>query len=178
VRGARVAKRYARALLGLSEDRSQLEAWGAELERLARVADAPEIGAMLAAPEVTHEVRIEAMKKIAERLGLSYPLQSLAVVVARHRRIGQLRAVSDSYQEQLDELMGRARATLTFARQPGSQDVAAVVSGLEAMARKTVIATVKVDQALLGGVVAELEGKIYDGSLAARLGEAQRRLVG
>jgi F0F1-type ATP synthase delta subunit len=53
-----------------------------------------------------------------------------------------------------------------------------VVRGLEAMVRKTVIATVKLDQALLGGVVAELEGKIYDGSLATRLSEAERRLAG
>lgn len=178
MKGSRVAKRYARALLGLSEDRNQLEAWGAELERLARVADAPEIATLLAAPEVTHEARIASMKKIGERLGLSYPLQSLAVVVARHGRVAELRAISDSYQEQLDDLMGRARATLTFARQPGPHDVAAAVSGLEAVARKTVIATVKVDEALLGGVVAELEGKIYDGSLAARLSEAQRRLAG
>ncbi len=178
MRGSRVAKRYARALLGLSEDRSQLEAWGAELERLARVAEAPEVATLLAAPEVTHEALIEAVKKIAERLGLSYPMQSLAVVVARHGRVFELRAISDSYQEQLDELMGRARATLTFACQPGPQDVEAVVAGREALARKTVIPTVKVDEALLGGVVAELEGKIYDGSLAARLSEAQRRLVG
>jgi F-type H+-transporting ATPase subunit delta len=86
--------------------------------------------------------------------------------------------ISESYQDQLDVLLGRARATLTFAREPGAQDTAAVVRGLEAMVRKTVIATVKVDQALLGGVVAELEGKIYDGSLATRLSEAERRLVG
>lgn len=178
MRSSRVAKRYARALLGLSEDRHQLEAWGAELERLARIADAPEIAARLASPELSHEARIEAMAKIAERLGLSYPLRSLAVVVARHGRIADLGAVSQSYQDQLDQMLGRARATLTFAREPGAQDTAAVVSGLEAMVRKTVIATVKVDPALLGGVVAELEGKIYDGSLATRLGEAQRRLVG
>ena len=53
-----------------------------------------------------------------------------------------------------------------------------MVRGLEAIAHKKIIPTVKVDQALLGGVVAELEGKIYDGSLATRLGEAERRLVG
>jgi F0F1-type ATP synthase delta subunit len=58
------------------------------------------------------------------------------------------------------------------------QDTETVVRGLEAVVRKTVIATVKVDQALLGGVVAELEGKIYDGSLATRLSEAQRRMMG
>jgi F0F1-type ATP synthase delta subunit len=52
------------------------------------------------------------------------------------------------------------------------------VRGLEVMVRKTVIPTVKVDESLLGGVVAELEGKIYDGSLATRLREAERRLAG
>ena len=31
MRSSRVAKRYARALLGLSNDRSQLEAWGADV---------------------------------------------------------------------------------------------------------------------------------------------------
>lgn len=178
MKGSRVAKRYARALLGLSEDRGQLEAWGGELERLARIAGAPQVAFRLAAPEVSHEARIEAMAKIAERLELSYPLRSLAVVVARHGRIADLGAISQSYQDQLDVLVGRARATLTFAREPKPEDIEAVVHGLEAMVHKTVIPTVKVDQALLGGVVAELEGKIYDGSLAARLNEAERRLVG
>lgn len=178
MKGSRVAKRYARALLGLSEDRKQLEAWGAELERLARVADAPEIALRMASPELSYAARIEAMAKIAERLELSYPLRSLAVVVARHGRTASLAAVSESYQEQLDVLLGRSRATLTFAREPSTQDTEAMVRGLEAMVRKAVIATVKVDQTLLGGVVAELEGKIYDGSLATRLSEAQRRLAG
>jgi F-type H+-transporting ATPase subunit delta len=178
VKRSRVAKRYARALLGLSEDRSQLETWGGELERLAQIADAPEVAFRLASPEISHAARVEAMAKIAERLDLSYPLRSLAVVVARHGRIADLIAISQSYQDQLDLLLGRARATLTFAREPKSEDVEAMVRGLEAMVHKTVIATVKVDQSLLGGVVAELEGKIYDGSLATRLSEAERRLAG
>jgi F0F1-type ATP synthase delta subunit len=37
---------------------------------------------------------------------------------------------------------------------------------------------VKIDGALLGGAMVELEGKTYDGSLAARLAEAQHRLAG
>ena len=178
MKGSRVAKRYARALLGLSEDHRQLETWGAELERLADIADEPEIALRMGSPEVPLEARVEAMAKIAERLELSYPLRSLAVVVARHGRITSLTAVSKSYQEQLDVLLGRSRATLTFAREPSKQDIEKIVRGLEALVRKTVIATVKVDQALLGGVVAELEGKIYDGSLATQLSEAQRRLAG
>jgi F-type H+-transporting ATPase subunit delta len=74
--------------------------------------------------------------------------------------------------------LGRARATITFATEPSSDDVARVVSGLELIAKKKIIPTVKVNPALLGGVTAELGGKIYDGSLQTRLDDAQRRLAG
>jgi F0F1-type ATP synthase delta subunit len=53
-----------------------------------------------------------------------------------------------------------------------------VVEGLAAIAHKKIIPTTKVDASLVGGVVAELEGKIYDGSLATRLADAERRLSG
>ena len=49
MRGSRVAKRYARALLEVA-DRSQVEAWGAELEKLARMVESPELMPMLTSP--------------------------------------------------------------------------------------------------------------------------------
>ena len=178
MRSSKVAKRYARALLGLSADHKQLESWGAELERLGRVIDAPEIAASFASPEVSQALKIEALKKIAEKLELSFPLRSFAAVVASHGRIGDLPAISDAYIRMLDDLMGRARALLTFAGEPSPDELKRVLDGLERIARKKIIPTVKIDAALLGGVVVELEGKTYDGSLAARLAEAQRRLAG
>lgn len=177
MKGSRVAKRYARALLAVAE-RGQLEAWGAELERLARIVESPELMPRLSSPELSPENRQAAMAKIAERLGLSYPLRSFAVVLARHGRIQEIGAVSQAYQDQLDQMLGRARATITFASQPDDATIQRVVSGLEAIASKKIIPTIKVDGSLLGGVTAELGGKIYDGSLAARLAEAQRRLAG
>lgn len=176
MKGSRVAKRYARALLEVAE-RSQAEAWGAELEKLARMVESPELMPMLSSPEISHEQRLEAMGKIAERLDLSFPLRSFAVVLARHGRIQEIGAISQSYQGLLDDLLGRARTTLTFATQPDDAAIQRVVSGLEAIAGKKIIPTVKVDSALIGGVTAELGGKTYDGSLAARLAEAQRRLA-
>jgi len=178
VRSSKVAKRYARALLGLSTDNAQLEAWGAELERLAKIVDAPEVAAQLESPTVTHAERIEALGKIAERLDLSFPLRSFAVVVASHGRVREVAAMAETYGHMLDDLMGRARVTLTFAYQPTAEDLARVVAGLEAIAHKKIIPTTMVDASLVGGVIAELEGKIYDGSLATRLAEAERRLSG
>ena len=115
MKSSKVAKRYARALMGLSSDHAQLEAWGAELERLARIVDSPEIAGALESPEVSHEARMEALGKIAERLELSFPLRSFAVVVASHGRVADLTAMSEAYAGCSMILMGRARATLTFA---------------------------------------------------------------
>ena len=84
----------------------------------------------------------------------------------------------EEYRDLLDHSMGRARATLTFAIQPDDNELARVISGLERVSSKKIIPTVKVDPALLGGVTAELGGKIYDGSLATRLEEAKQRLAG
>jgi F-type H+-transporting ATPase subunit delta len=177
MRGSRVAVRYARALLELA-DKGNEEKWGAELDHLAAIVGSPELIERLASPELSEQTRQTAMTKIAERLGLSFPLRSFAAVVARHGRIRDLGAIAESYRDLLDKAMGRARATLTFAIQPDDSELARVVSGLERVAGKTIIPTVKVDAALLGGVTAELGGKIYDGSLATRLEEAKQRLAG
>jgi F-type H+-transporting ATPase subunit delta len=178
VRRSKVAKRYARALLGLSNDPNQLELWGAELERLGRLVEAPEIEAAFASPEVSLTGKIQALARITEKLEVSFPVRSFAAVVARHGRIPDLPAVAEAYRRMLDGLMGRARATLTFARQPGDADVNRIVSNLEHIAHKKIIPTVKIDDALLGGVVVELESRTYDGSLTSALAEAQRRLAG
>jgi len=177
MKGSRVVKRYARALLEIAE-RGQAENWGLELERLAAIVGAPELTARLTSPEVGEAARQQAMAKIAEKLELSFPLRSFAVVIARHGRIDEIGAIAQAYRDQLDEMFERARATLTFAVAPGDPEIARVVAGLEGIAGKKIIPTIKVDKELLGGVVAELGGKIYDGSLATRLALAQQRLAG
>jgi F-type H+-transporting ATPase subunit delta len=177
LKSSKVAKRYARALLGLSGDNAQLEIWGAELERLAQIVAAPVIAINFASPEVGPAIKLEALAKITEKLELSYPVRSFAAVVARHGRIEDLPAVAEAYHRMLDAMVGRARAVLTFARPPSDDELAQVLGGLEAIAAKQIIPTVNVDAALIGGVIAELEGKTYDGSLASRLAAAARRLA-
>lgn len=178
MKGSRVAKRYARALLELGSEPAQLEAWGEELRRLAQALASPELSALLASPQAPQTARVAAAEKVAASLGLGFPARSFAVVVARHGRTGEIEAMAEAYGALLDERLNRARATLSFAREPSDEDVARAVSWLETLAGKKIIATVKVNAELLGGVTAELQGKIYDGSLEARLLEAERRLVG
>jgi F-type H+-transporting ATPase subunit delta len=176
VTSSKVARRYAQALLELAADQGQLEAWGAELERLAQMVSSPELMARLTSPELPDELRLEAITLVASRLELSFPLRSFAVVVARHGRIADLSAIAQAYQDLLDRHLGRARATLTFPALPGDEDLAAVVAGLERLSGKKIIAAVNVDPSLIGGLVAELEGRTYHASVATRLALMERQL--
>ena len=172
----KVARRYALALLGLAADQNQIEEWGAELARFARIIDAPEVLRVVASPELPATARVDAVAKIVERLQLSFPVRSFAVVLARHGRIDQAAAASDAYQVLMDQKLGRARAALSFASKPDDAEVARVIQGLERMSGKKIIATVEVDRSLLGGLIARLEGKTYDASLKNRLDDAQRQM--
>jgi F-type H+-transporting ATPase subunit delta len=174
----KIARRYARALLAVGgEDNAQLERLGAALNTLATAVGTPEIQLRFMAPDFPPQARVQAIDRVAERLGLGFPLRSFAVVVTRHGRLADLPAIAQAYQDQLDERMGRARARLTFARPPTDAQIQIVVDGLSSIAGKTIIPTVNTDESLLGGVVAELEGKTYDGSLATMIIEAQQRLA-
>jgi len=176
VTSSKVARRYAQALLELAAEQGQLEAWGAELERLAQMVSSPELLVRLTSPELADQQRLEAMTLLASRLELSFPLRSFAVVVTRHGRIKDMAAIAEAYHMLLDQRLGRARATLTFAAPPADADLATVVDGLERLSGKKVIAAVAVDPSLIGGVVAELEGRIYDASLATRLNLLERQM--
>jgi F-type H+-transporting ATPase subunit delta len=173
---AQAAVRYARALLEVAVESGQLENWGTELAALARTTAEVAAGSMFAAPNLPQRSRINGMSLIAERLALSYPVRSFALVVARRNRIALLPEIEQAYQRLADERLNRARAALTFALPPSDQEVQRIVSILERLSGKTILPTVKVEPALLGGLVAELEGKTYDLSLANKLKQAEQRL--
>jgi F-type H+-transporting ATPase subunit delta len=176
VTSSKVATRYARALLELAAEQGQLENWGAELQRLARIVGSPELLPQLTSPQLADQARLEAMTLVGERLDLSFPVRSFALVVARHGRIVDLPAISDAYQGLLDQRLGRARAELIFAMQPSEAQVEAVKAALAQRTGKQIIATVSVDPELLGGVVAEVEGRTYDASLATAMRLLERQL--
>ncbi|MCL5044734.1 MAG: ATP synthase F1 subunit delta [Deltaproteobacteria bacterium] len=178
-RGSRAARRYARALLELGDgEPARLAAWGEELGRLAETFEAAELRAVVFSPELSQERRLGLLARVSELLGLSYPVRSLAAVAARHGRLAEMGAIADAYAALLDQMLGRTRARLSFAQAPSDREVQEVVRALERLTGKTVLATVALDPALVGGVVAEVEGKIYDASLAGMLAEAERRLAG
>jgi len=173
-----VARRYAKALFALAKDEHTLEPTADQLGRLAAVAADPAIGPVLRNPLLSPARRGEIAAALARDLALPETPTRFLRLLAEHQRLGELRAIADQFQKMLDREMGRVRVTVRTALPLDAPQQAAIVARFSQLTGKQVIPSVQVDADLLGGVVVEAEGKVYDGSVRAHLERLATALSG
>lgn len=170
-----VAKRYAKALLALGRERGIEEALGEELERVAAAFGDPALTGLLTLSTLGVKVRREITDRMVSLLPLSPLMADFLRLLAQKDRLRFLADIQDHYQHLLDQAIGRSRARVRSAVPLLQAELADVVSVFSRLTGTTVVPSVEVDPELLAGVVVEIEGRVYDGSLKtqlARMGEA------
>jgi F-type H+-transporting ATPase subunit delta len=162
-----IARRYAKALLEVARAENILEETAAELDKLAAIAADPEIGAALANPLYSEARRAE----LATTLGadLNPTTRNFVRLLGDQKRLDQIVGIADQYRRLLDNQLGRVRAVITSSTplEPGVIDK--LIATFTAKTGKHVLAETVVDESQLGGVIVDIEGKIYDGSLRTQL---------
>jgi F-type H+-transporting ATPase subunit delta len=78
----------------------------------------------------------------------------------------------------LDEEKGRVRLSVRTAVELNDADQKQLIIAFANLTGKEVIPTVTVDPDLLGGVLVEVKGKVYDGSVRAQLDRIANQLAG
>jgi F-type H+-transporting ATPase subunit delta len=175
---SRVARRYAKALFSLAQEAQALDAIAAELRELRQAFDDPAIIAVLASP-LTSASRLTALvRQLTEQLALSTLTKHFLGVLAENRRLDQLAGVYEHFEALHDRALGRIRVTIRGAASLPPERQREIVTAFEQRTGKTVLATVVTDPVLLGGVVVEAEGKVYDGSLRTQLEHLARDMAG
>lgn len=174
---AALPRRYARAVLGLAREERRLGPVGDELERAAEALEEPHVRAVVRNPALGAAGRAALATAVAEALGLSDLVRRTLVFLAARDRLAVLPGLARAYQQLLDQELDRARATITSAvplRAAQRNELLAVVRRLSG--KSDVVATMRVDPELLGGVIVETEGVVYDGSLRTQLERLGRQM--
>jgi len=78
----------------------------------------------------------------------------------------------------LDEASGRVRAQVTSAKELDEKQLKDIAKTLSEVVKKEVDVNVTIDPSLIGGVVAEIEGMIYDGSVKTQISRLKQSLKG
>lgn len=173
-----VGRRYARALFALAKQAGTLDLAATQLANLAAIAADETIGPVLRNPVLSRQRRAELVQLLGRELGLSDLLVRFLSVLAEHNRLGELPRIHDHFQYLLDAELGRVRVTIRSARPLDPAQEQQIVTTFARLTAKQVLPTSVVDPELLGGVMVEVEGKIYDGSVRTQLEQLAKELTG
>ena len=171
------ARRYARALHDLAREEGNVEDVAAALGELAEAVEGAAEGSLL--PGVLDgDSRARLGNALAAPFGAATTLGKFIRLIAERDRISELPGVHHWFQKQLDVDAGRVRASITTATAPTQAELDSIVATFRRGAGREVIAEVTTDERLLGGVIVELEGRVYDGSIRTRLARLAARMAG
>lgn len=164
-----VARRYARALMDVAGDKADqvLE----ELESVTVFLEGqPDILAAISSPALTRVQRTSLVGALLKAIPTLSPTSvNLLKLLTDRNRFPSVPAIARQLRELVDARLGRLRGQVTSATPLAQEQVAAITRSLEAMTKKKVLLEPRVDKSLLGGVVAQVGAKVYDGSLKSQL---------
>jgi len=184
-----IARRYAKALFSLAEEKGQVEQWSKGLEVLRHLLALPQLREALSSPALEADARRTLAKGLAVAvevaspkllaaavLGLEEDVRNLLLLLAERNRLAYLPAILDDYRALADRKLGRVRAKVTSAVPLAHDDVKRIAEKLAQATKGQVIVETSVDPAILGGVVAQVGSVVYDGSVRAQLDELRRAM--
>ncbi len=166
----KIARRYAKALINIGKQDGNYDKYWEELDAFTSLFQREEeLREVLFNPAFAIPRRQAIIKEIGKRLGLSPIVTNFLHILVDKNRIRYLSDITSIYQELVDETAGRARVLLVTAYDLSDDKLQELTHGLEGLVGKKVIMEVEKDPSLIGGVVAEIGGMVYDGSIKTQL---------
>jgi len=172
-----IARRYAEALYELAQEKGIVDEIESAYGRVVAALDAiPDATAFLNHPLVPRMNKLSFIDK-------AFPdepkyLRNLFHLLVKNGREGYIRLIYDEFRALRGERENIARVEVATARPLSQGDKNRLAKHLAAVLGKRVEIEERVDPDLLGGVRLELDGKVIDGTLRAKLAQLQTALAG
>lgn len=165
-----IARRYAQALMNLAVRDKALDAVAAGLDEIADAAAAStELRHFLADPQVSVGNKGQVLDELVTRAEVPKLVANFVRLVNAKRRASLLAQMRDEFHRLADERQGRAHVQVTVASELEPAQREALQRQLEALSGKQLTVHMKVDPAILGGIVARIGSTVWDGSLRHQL---------
>ncbi len=132
---------------------------------------------ILLSPAVLRSKKAALVGKIADDYAFHRLIRNFLMVVVEHRRAAELGRIVEGLEAAIDERLGLERAEIVSANELSDQQKREIEDALATTRGKRIRPIYQIDPAIVGGVIARLGSKEYDGSLRGRLQEMRRRLA-
>jgi len=165
-----MAGRYATALFDLALDANAIEAVKADLDRFdALVAESADLNRLVRSPVFSAEEQLQALAAVLEHAGIGGLAANFFKLVAANRRLFAVHDMIKAFRALVAQHKGEATAAVTVAEPLKDQHVDALRAALKSVTGKDVDLDIKIDPAILGGLVVKLGSRMVDSSLRTKL---------
>ncbi len=165
-----VSKRYARAFLELGVANGSYSTLQKQLREFADAfGESRDLQNVVLNPGVRVDERRNIVRAIGQKQGWDTMMLNLTLLLIDKDRIALVQDIADVFDAMVDEHDGNVRATVTSARSLNPTQVGEIKTAIAKMTGKNVLLETSVDEALLGGVVTRVGGKVFDGSVRTQL---------
>ena len=165
-----MAGRYATALFELALEANAVEAVKADLDRFdALVAESADLNRLVRSPVFSAEEQVQALSVVLDRVGISGLAANFFKLVAANRRLFAVHDMIKAFRALIAQHKGEATAAVTVAEPLKDAHVDALRAALKSVTGKDVDLDIKIDPAILGGLVVKLGSRMVDSSLRTKL---------
>ena len=169
-------RRYAQAAFAIAVERNALTVWESDLEAARSIIGEPDVLAFMAAPSVPETVKLDGINTLLSDVD---PLvRNLVSLLTTNGDIERFGGVCDTFRDLLDEHLGIGRAQITTAVPLDEARRDRIVNSLQGLTgHERIVVTEHVDPEIIGGVVARVGDRLFDGSTRSRLRSMQESLA-
>src|SRR5262245_16825602 len=165
-----MAGRYATALFELAREAKALDAVRGDLDRFDElIGESPDLARLVRSPVFTAEEQSKALAAVLDKVGMGGLAANFLKVVANNRRLFAVREMIRDYRKLVAHHKGEVTAEVTIAEKPNAGHLTAIKDALKAVTKKDVQVDVKVDPAIIGGLIVKLGSRMVDSSLRTKL---------
>jgi F-type H+-transporting ATPase subunit delta len=167
---ASLSGRYATALFDLAREAKAIDLVGKSLDSLkTALSQSDDFSALTTNPLLSRDDAARGVAAVAKALDVDALTAKFLGVLAQNRRLGQIIKVIASYNALAAAHRGEATAEVTSAHPLDRAQVDALKKQLRTKVGRDVAVDLKVDPAILGGLVVRIGSQMIDSSIRTRL---------
>jgi len=163
-----VAKRYAQAVFDLATESHTQEEWLDDLTTLANIVEDPVAGEFIVSPNVSTARKREVIDLLLPREARQH-VRNLAYMFVERNRFEIAPDMLEIYRDLLLTAQGIAIADVTTAIELSDVEQQAVREQLAGIVGRQIEMRLRVDPAIIGGLVARIGDQLIDGSVQTQL---------
>lgn len=165
-----VSGRYATALFELARDEKSIDAVKADLDKFeALLTESADLKRLVRSPVFAADVQQKALAAVLDKAGIGGIAANFLKVLTANRRLFAATDVIRAFNALVAKFRGEASADVTVAEPLSDKNLDALKVALKTVTGKDVALNVKVDPAIIGGLVVKLGSRMVDGSLRTKL---------